>query len=163
MSRQAKNKGVDFIVVMELEDDASVLELIATVEEHSLSYGKKITASSNNQNYSVEGLAGGGEEIFDQGIYLRAGWRPEGGDPQPWVEIDLEQATLISQIVLQEGKRAFCEKFSLQYRDASGSYITLCQGDKLEDFSIKFREIETDRIRLNILDGSANLETFEIY
>jgi hypothetical protein len=111
----------------------------------------------------VEGLAGGGEEIFDQGIYLRAGWRPEGGDPRPWVEIDLGQATRISQVVLQEGRRAFCKQFSLQYSDPSGTFITFYEGDKLEDFSIKFREIETDRIQLNILDGSANLEAFEIY
>ena len=158
--------SVSKVVKLTLSGKIPALTGIKTAPEHSLSYGAEVKASSeNNGKYAAGNLVGKGNSQFKAGAHHKSAWAPRHSDKKPWIEIDLRQDKLISEVLITEYKSQ-CREFILTAKKNNGEEVGLHRGSYLEEFSSKFEPFKARYLKLQVLKyehGSVQVKKFDIY
>jgi alpha-L-fucosidase len=142
--------------VLELEVAGNAMDIKPMeVMPHSLSYMKKVAASSNpNPHWNDISSVNNGDWV---GSY----WQPADSDSEPWAEIDLGESQKISSAVIYESGRNV-EAFELQYKSGD-EWKTLYKGTRIgSGAEIKFKPTDARLVRLVIKSFSATPGIYEL-
>ena len=137
-------KPVDTIVELEMAGNAMEIQPME-ITAQSLSYNKKVTASSNpNPNWH-------GISSINNGDWSGHFWMPSQEDKTPWAEIDLGKTEKISKAILYESGQSV-KSYELQYLSGDQwktGYTGTTIGSKSE---ITFPPFSAQKVRL-VLKG----------
>jgi alpha-L-fucosidase len=92
---ESANTEIDAIIQIEIEGDAMDMPVTA-VNPESLSYQKSAAASSESTHHFWKV-----KNVID-GDWIGHGWKQQGNEISPWIEIDLGKQASISRIVIFE-------------------------------------------------------------
>jgi alpha-L-fucosidase len=150
---------VNTIVEIELAGNAMDLKPVE-VNPNSLSYMKKINASSN-----VEGrwskYRWAEASAVNNGDWAGTVWEPEGNDKKPWVELDLGKQETVSQAVIYEVGNEV-KAFEIQALDGE-KWKTIYKGKTIgEKAKMKLPKTTTSKVRLVLNDFGQVPRIFEI-
>ncbi|MFH0946240.1 MAG: alpha-L-fucosidase [Planctomycetota bacterium] len=123
----------------------------------SLACGRSARAS--NVFHGQEEYAA--SRAFDDDSKTR--WATDAGTKSAWIEVDLEQPTVVSRIAIQEAEEyQRVREFELRY-EAEGAWTTIHRGTTLgPGWSLEFKPVTVRRFRLEILDASEGPTLCEI-
>jgi alpha-L-fucosidase len=147
--RQHRNE-LDTIVLLELDGPASGLKP-ALVPTASLTFGKKVTASSVypdpvGRSYRPEYAIDGDPE---------GGWTFDRTLKSAWLEIDLGRPLTFSRAEIHE-KFDRVRAFRIQVKRGE-EWVTISQGPRIgEGFSATFPPVTAQLVRLEVLDTTIN-------
>jgi alpha-L-fucosidase len=136
---------VNTIVEIELAGNAMDLDPVE-INPHSLSYMKKVNASSNVKglwsNYHWVELSS-----VNNGDWSGSFWEPATKDEKPWVEVDLGKPEKISRAIIYERGKAV-KAFELQAL-VGNKWKTIYKGKTIgEKVSLKLPQTLTSKVRL---------------
>jgi len=128
--------------IVEIEMDGNVMEIPPMeIGSQSLSYNKKVTASSNpNPDWN-------GVSSINNGDWVGHEWKPAMEDKTPWAEIDLGKPEKVSKAIIYESGKAV-KAFELQYKSGevwNSVFKGTTIGSKLE---IKLPKFTAQKVRL---------------
>ena len=128
--------------IVEMVMDGNVMEILPMeIGSQSLSYNKKVTASSNpNPDWN-------GVSSINNGDWVGHEWKPAKEDKTPWAEIDLGKPEKVSKAIIYESGKAV-KAFELQCRSGEvwkTVYKGQTIGSKLE---IKLPNFTAQKVRL---------------
>lgn len=152
----AVDNPIDTIIKLTLNKKAMDLPIIQTVGK-SLTIGATAKASSSGKNgknlTDPNAVVASNLTDFDDGVFMKSVWRSDRKDKQPWIELQLEKPSLISQLSIQEGRygaESTVTEFtiSLKYK---GKWKKVYKGTKLGgSFAlILAKPVKSDAIRIN--------------
>lgn len=145
-------KNPDTIVVLELDGPACEVSPVITAFG-SLAFGKKSTASSNEENYSPDNAFDGDD---------KTSWTAEAGVKQGWLEVDLGKTRTVAQAIIYETYPGRIKEFELQYK-AADKWKILYSGIGLgAQAVIRFKPVQAQHVRLNILKATDNPAVLEM-
>jgi len=137
---QPDPQGIDTIVVLELDRDASRIEPLKVA-------GMKAKASNvyrKMSNYAADCAVDGDPATR---------WATDAGLKQCWVEVDLLKPRTVSSVMIDEWA-ARIQKYELQYRE-NGEWITCRAGTTLgKSAHVRLKPVTARHFRLNILDAT---------
>ena len=121
----------------------------------SLSYQKKVTASSNpSPNWT-------GVNSINNGDWVGTYWQPSNDDKLPWAEIDLGKPEKITKAVIYESGKNI-KTFELQFK-SENEWKTFYRGNTIgQKAEIKFPVINAQIIRLVLSSFSGTPGIYEI-
>ena len=143
---------IDAIIQIEIEGDAMDMPVTA-VNPESLSYQKSATASSESTNHFWKAT-----NVLD-GDWIGHGWRQQGEEISPWIEIDLGEQASVSRIVLfEDGNNIEAFEISVQNRKGwSVIYSGQKIGGKL-DFKLEPVKGRVFRLSINKASGTPSIK-----
>ncbi len=145
-----------FNTIVEIDVAGNVMNIKPMdVLPQSLSYHKKVTASSNpNPDWTDV-------KSINNGDWVGTYWQPSKDDKIPWAEIDLGKAEKITKAVIYEsGKNV--KSFELQFKSENG-WKTFYRGNTIgKKAEIKFPVINAQIIRLVLSSFSGTPGIYEI-
>ncbi len=164
MSKQDGNTVIEFsgkfiqkintIVELEVSGNAWNIQPVKVFAQ-SLSYGKKVTASSNPSPVWHDASS------VNNGDWVGHEWQPDANDKMPWVEIDLGKPEKISKAILYESGDSV-KAYVLQYK-MGDEWKTLYKGERIGGkLELEFSPVESRHVRLLIKDFSGTLGIYEI-
>ena len=138
-------KTLDTIVVLELDGPASEVK-VGKLASGSLAFGKHARASNVFRNMVRDY---GPDKALDDDPDTR--WATDWGIHQAWLEVDLGKPVMIGSAFISEAYDRV-RAFELQYKDATGRWVSLAHGNKIgEHLTIKFKPVTARFVRLLIL------------
>jgi len=147
--------------IVEIEVDGNVMDIKPMdVVPQSLSYMKKVTASSNPDPKFIQ-FQWSDINSITNGDWVGGLWQPAVEDNTPWVEIDLGKIQKVNKAIIYESGKAI-KSFELHYKSDTGwkpFYTGSSIGQRAE---ISFKEIDARFIRLVINSFSASPGLYEI-
>jgi alpha-L-fucosidase len=150
---------VNTIVEIEVSGNAMAIKPL-DVSPQSLSYMKKVSASSNTVPKWIE-YQWMDLKSINNGDWVGAFWESATDDKTPWVEIDLGKPQRISKVVLYE-RGLNITSFDLQYK-SGGGWISFHKGTTVGPRAeIETQPVEAQVIRLTINAFSATPGIYEI-
>jgi alpha-L-fucosidase len=147
--------------IVEIEVAGNAMEIKPMeIAPHSLSFMKKVNASSNSVprwiNFQWMDL-----KSINNGDWSGAFWQPAENDKAPWVEIDLGKTQRLTKTVLFESGKNI-KTFELQYKSGN-DWKTFYNGTTIgPNAEIVFKPIEAQIIRLVISSFSGAPGIYEI-
>jgi len=142
--------------VVTLKMDSNVMDIKPLeVSAQSVSYKKKITASTNPHRwwYDVESV--------NNGDWVGHGWRPAKEDKQPWAEIDLGKTEKISSAIIYETGNAV-KAFEIQYL-VGETWKTAFKGKNFKHrIQCNFKPVNAQKMRLQITNSTDIPEILEL-
>lgn len=141
VSRSAINE-IDAIIQIEIEGDAMDMPVTA-VNPESLSYQKSATASSESSHYFWKA-----SNVLD-GDWTGYGWKQEGKEKSPWIEIDLgEKASVSRMVVFEDGNNIEAFEISVQTRKG---WSVIYSGQEIgEKLDFKLEPVKGQVFRLSV-------------
>lgn len=89
-------------------------------------------------------------------------WVTDDSIRQAWVEIDLRQKRTIDKVILNEFIDSHIQKFTVEYRNGS-DWLKIVDGETIgEEFTAKFKKINTQFIKVNILVSTTPIGLVEV-
>jgi alpha-L-fucosidase len=131
--------------IIEITLDKNVMDVEPLeAKPQVISFNKPVTASSNpdprfNDKSSV-----------NNGNWVGSFWKPAEDDKNPWIEIDLENEELISNVIIYESGIAITA-FELQYK-SGGKWKTIHKGDligKKAEINLPPTKLQNFRLAIN--------------
>jgi len=147
--------------IAEIEYEGSIMNATPVdVVSQSISYMKKVTASSNEKgqwiNHQWVDL-----KAINNGDWSGSFWQPADDDKTPWIEFDLGKSQKISKAILYESGNNV-ESFELQCK-AGDQWKTFYKGTGIGERSeITFEPVEAGIVRLLIGSGKSTVQIYEI-
>ena len=142
--------------IVEILTSKNVMDLPpVAISSESLTYNKKVTASSNPDN-DWHGISS-----VNNGDWVGHYWTPASGDTSPWVEFDLAKPETISRAIIYENGEAV-KAFELQYK-SEGTWKTFYKGTSIgKKAEITFPSISAQEVRLLLTGFSRTPGIYEI-
>ncbi|MEE9460363.1 MAG: alpha-L-fucosidase [Bacteroidales bacterium] len=141
VSKYAINE-IDAIIQIEIEGDAMDIP-VTDVNPESLSYQKSATASSESTSHFWK--AG---NVLD-GDWTGHGWRQQGDEEIPWIEVDLGGKMTVSRMIIFEDGNSI-EEFDLQVKTRKG-WSNIHNGQRIGDkIDLTFDPVKGQVFRLSI-------------
>jgi len=150
LTKQGGNTVIEFAgkdllpinTIVEIEMDGNVMDIVPMeIGSQSLSYNKKVAASSNpNPDWN-------GVSSINNGDWVGHEWKPAKEDKTPWAEIDFGKPEKVSKAIIYESGKAV-KAFELQYKSGEvwkSVYKGTTIGSKLE---IKLPGFTAQKVRL---------------
>jgi len=137
---------IDAIIQIEIDGDAMDMPVTAVIPE-SLSYQKSAKASSESSHYFWKA-----SNVLD-GDWTGYGWKREGDEKNPWIEIDIgEKASVSRMVVFEDGNNIEAFEISVLTRNGwsviySGEHI----GEKLD---FKLEPVKGQVFRLSVIKSN---------
>jgi len=133
---------IDAIIQIEIDGDAMDMPVTA-VNPESLSYQKSATASSESSHYFWKA-----SNVLD-GDCTGYGWKQEGDEKNPWIEIDLgEQASVSRMVVFEDGNNI--EAFEISVLTRKG-WSVIYSGEHIgEKLVLKLEPVKGRLFRLSV-------------
>jgi len=147
--------------IAEIEYEGSIMNATPVdVVSQSISYMKKVTASSNEKgqwiNHQWVDL-----KAINNGDWSGSFWQPADEDKTPWIEFDLGKSQKISKAILYESGNNV-ESFELQCK-AGDQWKTFYKGTGIGERSeITFEPVEAGIVRLLIGSGKSTVQIYEV-
>jgi len=147
--------------IAEIEYEGNIMNATPVdVVSQSISYMKKVTASSNEKgqwiNHQWVDL-----KAINNGDWSGSFWQPADDDKTPWIEFDLGKSQKISKAILYESGNNV-ESFELQCK-AGDQWKTFYKGTGIGERSeITFEPVEAGIVRLLIGSGKSTVQIYEI-
>jgi len=147
--------------IAEIEYEGNIMNATPVdVVSQSISYMKKVTASSNEKgqwiNHQWVDL-----KAINNGDWSGSFWQPADDDKTPWIEFDLGKSQKISKAILYESGNNV-ESFELQCK-AGDQWETFYKGTGIGERSeITFEPVEAGIVRLLIGSGKSTVQIYEI-
>jgi len=147
--------------IAEIEYEGNIMNAAPVdVVSQSISYMKKVTASSNEKgqwiNHQWVDL-----KAINNGDWSGSFWQPADDDKTPWIEFDLGKSQKISKAILYESGNKV-ESFELQCK-AGDQWKTFYKGTGIGERSeITFEPVEAGIVRLLIGSGKSTVQIYEI-
>lgn len=147
--------------IAEIEYEGNIMNAAPVdVVSQSISYMKKVTASSNEKgqwiNHQWVDL-----KAINNGDWSGSFWQPADDDKTPWIEFDLGKSQKISKAILYESGNNV-ESFELQCK-AGDQWKTFYKGTGIGERSeITFEPVEAGIVRLLIGSGKSTVQIYEI-
>lgn len=147
-------KPIDTIIDLEMSDLIKNIKPI-DLQAQSLSYGKKVSASSN-PDPTWHDIA-----CVTNGDWAGHAWRPTDKEKKSWVEIDLgEKAILSKAILFEKGNNVKAYEIQAFIGD---EWKTIYKGSSIGNRNeTLLPKTKTEKVRLLLTDVSATPEIFEI-
>ena len=142
--------------ILELTVDGNAMDISPMeIPSQSLSYGKKVKASTNpNPRWRDAGSVNNGDWV---GHF----WTPSEDDQNPWLEIDLEKPEKVSKFILFESGKTI-EKFQIQYLKED-VWETVYKGKAIENGILtELPDFTAQNIRLVLNEFSSVPGIYEI-
>ncbi len=142
--------------IVELEVDGNAMDIEPmNIASESLSYGKKVTASTDPDPHWH------GASTINNGDWVGHSWRPAKEDKTPWAEIDLGKPVVISKAVIYEHGHAV-NGFEIQYL-SDKNWKTVHKGTTIgSKVEIKLPKFTANKVRLLLTGTSQVPEIYEI-
>jgi len=148
-------KPIDTIVELEVSGDAATVKAIDPLA-CSLSYQKKVTASSNQKvtwNSNVQWV--------NNGDLIGFGWLADQEDKAPWLEFDLGKPIKISKAILFENGNSI-KSFELQYKSGD-KWVRFYKGTTIgESSEMNFNKVTAQQVRVVFKSFTAAVAIREI-
>jgi len=147
--------------IAEIEYEGNIMNATPVdVVSQSISYMKKVTASSNEKgqwiNHQWVDL-----KAINNGDWSGSFWQPADDDKTPWIEFDLGKSQKISKAILYESGNNV-ESFELQCK-AGDQWKTFYKGTGIGERSeITFEPVEAGIVRLLIGSGKSTVQIYEV-
>ncbi len=137
---------IDTIVKIEVAGNAMNIEPLE-INAQSLSYNKKVSASSNPDPWWKEITS------INNGDWSGHSWSPDKDDKTPWAEVDMGQPEKISKAVIYENGQAV-KAFELQYQKGE-TWKTIYKGTTIgSKAEINLPKFTTQKVRLVLKEFS---------
>ncbi len=161
--------SIDTLIKLTLDCPASEIAPIQTLGEN-LAIGATATASSErNPKKSAQNVVAADAKEFSEGIFVKSSWGPASKDAQPWLQLQLAEPKLVSQLKLMEGRfgsGSRVQKYVIE-ANVSNDWKTVHSGGSIGgDCNILLASaVKSDTFRVHILkwDGYMDLNSFELY
>jgi len=136
---------IDAIIQIEIEGDAMDIP-VTEVNPESLSYQKSATASSESSHYFWKA-----SNVLD-GDWTGYGWKQEGKERSPWIEIDLGEKTEVSRmVVFEDGNNIEAFEISVQTRKG---WSVIYSGQQIgERLDFKMEPVKGSVFRLSVIES----------
>jgi alpha-L-fucosidase len=146
------------IVKVQLDRPSFELEPTGVPRPPSGSVAFNAEASASNTFRKVPDYAPG--MAFDDDPDTR--WATDAGTSDAWIEVDLGSVKTISRAVIVEGDWDRVRRYELQV-ERDDAWVTIVRGDRLgERADLRFDPVETQRVRLHILEAVEGPTIWEI-
>ncbi len=133
---------IDAIIQIEIEGDAMDIP-VTDVNPESLSYQKSATASSESTSHFWKA-----KNVLD-GDWIGHGWRQQGDEEIPWIEVDLGEKMTVSRMIIFEDGNSI-EEFDLQVKTRKG-WSNIHSGQRIGDkIDLTFDPVKGQVFRLSI-------------
>ncbi len=164
LTKQGTNMVIEFsgkalqpintIIEIEVKGNAMDIQPME-IGSQSLSYNKKVTASSN-PNPKWKDISS-----INNGDWVGHAWSPDKEDKAPWAEIDLGKPQKISKAIIYESGQSV-NSFELQYLSGE-KWKTIYKGKSIgEKAEIKLPKTTAQKVRLVLADFSEVPGIYEI-
>jgi len=162
----------DTVIALELDRPAMSLPVLSSTGP-SLTVGGTAEASSSGAMRdgvtSPDAVIATDATEFDDGNHIRAEWRPDGKDKDPWLAVHFAEPTAIDQIGITEGRYGFpsrSESFAVSLR-INGKWQTVHEGEEIGSmFGLVLPETvvaEAVRVELKKWNGPVTLNAVNAY
>ncbi|MBI4559698.1 MAG: alpha-L-fucosidase [Candidatus Hydrogenedentes bacterium] len=146
---------IDTVIALELDGPAA--EIAPRSTSHSVTVGKKATASNVFQNMA--------DYTPDKAVDDNGGtrWATDGGTHAAWLEIDLGEDMTFDHIAIDEAIEKRVQVFELQCR-SNDAWRTFFKGTTIgRNWTQTFEPVTARHVRLNILDATEGPTMWEFH